>query len=95
MDSGTLLHVYAPIFMKSCTTLILEGKPVGTPDALRIISEHKVKSFHWFSVVFRKEDPNGNFKNMTYLNLTLSLAREKELIKNTYKYRAESLLKFL
>ena len=31
-----------------CTTILFEGKPVGTPDAgvfWRIISEHKVKSF--------------------------------------------------
>ena len=38
--------VYAPLFC-GCTTILFEGKPVGTPDAgvfWRIISEHKVKS---------------------------------------------------
>jgi acyl-coenzyme A synthetase/AMP-(fatty) acid ligase len=37
--------VYAPLF-KGCTTILYEGKPVGTPDAgafWRVISQHKVK----------------------------------------------------
>ena len=37
--------VYAPL-LHGCTTLLYEGKPVGTPDAgafWRVISEHKVK----------------------------------------------------
>lgn len=37
--------VYAPLF-KGCTTIVYEGKPVGTPDASafwRVISQHKVK----------------------------------------------------
>ena len=36
--------VYAPLFA-GCTTVLFEGKPVGTPDAgvfWRVISEHKV-----------------------------------------------------
>ena len=39
--------VYAPLF-KGCTTVLFEGKPVGTPDAgtfWRIISEYNVKSY--------------------------------------------------
>ena len=38
--------VYAPLF-KGCTTVLFEGKPVGTPDAgafWKIISDYKVKS---------------------------------------------------
>ena len=38
--------VYAPLF-HGCTTVLFEGKPVGTPDAgvfWRVISEHKIKS---------------------------------------------------
>ena len=38
---------YGPL-IAGCTTLVYEGKPVGTPDAgafWRVISEHKVKSF--------------------------------------------------
>ena len=58
--------VYAPLF-KGCTTVLFEGKPVGTPDAgvfWRIISEHKVKSLFTAPTAFRaikKEDPNGTF----------------------------------
>ena len=58
--------VYAPLF-HGCTTVLFEGKPVGTPDAgvfWRIISEHKVKSLFTAPTANRaikKEDPNGNF----------------------------------
>tara|TARA_B100000686_G_scaffold347750_1_gene437157 strand:+ start:354 stop:2249 length:1896 start_codon:yes stop_codon:yes gene_type:complete len=58
--------VYAPLF-KGCTTLLFEGKPVGTPDAgvfWRIISEYKIKSLFTAPTAFRaikKEDPDGKF----------------------------------
>ncbi len=58
--------VYAPLF-KGCTTVLFEGKPVGTPDAgvfWRIISEHKIKSLFTAPTAFRaikKEDPDGKF----------------------------------
>ena len=38
---------YAPL-IAGCTTIVYEGKPVGTPDAgafWRVIAEHKVRSF--------------------------------------------------
>ena len=38
--------VYAPLFA-GCTTVLFEGKPVGTPDATtfwRVISQHKVRA---------------------------------------------------
>ncbi|MFO7754065.1 MAG: propionyl-CoA synthetase [Desulfobacteraceae bacterium] len=47
--------VYAPLF-KGCTTILYEGKPVGTPDAgafWRVISEHKVKSLFTAPTAFR------------------------------------------
>jgi len=56
--------VYAPLFNGS-TTLLYEGKPVGTPDAgafWRVISEHGVKALFTAPTAFRaikKEDPNG------------------------------------
>ena len=59
--------VYAPL-ITGCTTIVFEGKPVGTPDPgtfWRIISEYKVKSFFTAPTAFRaikKEDPLGNFK---------------------------------
>jgi len=58
--------VYAPLFY-GCTTVLFEGKPVGTPDAgvfWRVISEHKVKSLFTAPTAIRaikKEDPNGDF----------------------------------
>jgi len=47
------------------TTVVFEGKPVGTPDAgtfWRVISEHKVRSFFTAPTAFRaikREDPKG------------------------------------
>jgi propionyl-CoA synthetase len=58
--------VYAPLF-KGCTTVLFEGKPIGTPDAgvfWRIISEYKIKSLFTAPTAFRaikKEDPDGKF----------------------------------
>jgi propionyl-CoA synthetase len=56
--------VYGPLF-KGCTTILFEGKPVGTPDAgvfWRVIAEHKVKTMFTAPTAFRaikREDPNG------------------------------------
>ena len=56
--------VYAPL-LKGCTTLLYEGKPVGTPDPgafWRVISEHKVKVLFTAPTAFRairKEDPKA------------------------------------
>ncbi|MBN2809219.1 MAG: propionyl-CoA synthetase [Deltaproteobacteria bacterium] len=58
--------VYAPLFL-GCTTILYEGKPIGTPDAgafWRVISEHQVKVLFTAPTAFRaikKEDPNGDF----------------------------------
>jgi propionyl-CoA synthetase len=56
--------VYGPLF-KGCTTIMFEGKPVGTPDAgvfWRVISQHKVKTLFTAPTAFRaikREDPSG------------------------------------
>ncbi|MBT8360193.1 MAG: propionyl-CoA synthetase [Deltaproteobacteria bacterium] len=58
--------VYGPL-LKGATTILYEGKPIGTPDAgafWRVISEHKVKSLFTAPTAFRaikKEDPDGTF----------------------------------
>ncbi len=58
--------VYAPL-LHGCTTILFEGKPVGTPDAgtfWRVISEHKVAALFTAPTAFRairKEDPEGTF----------------------------------
>lgn len=56
--------VYAPLF-QGCTTVLYEGKPVGTPDAgafWRVISEHKVKVMFTAPTAIRaikRDDPEG------------------------------------
>ena len=56
--------VYAPLF-HGCTSVLYEGKPVGTPDAgafWRVIAEHGCVALFTAPTAFRaikKEDPNG------------------------------------
>jgi len=56
--------VYGPL-LKGCTTIVFEGKPVGTPDAgvfWRVISEHKIKTMFTAPTAFRaikREDPQA------------------------------------
>jgi propionyl-CoA synthetase len=56
--------VYAPLF-HGCTTILYEGKPVGTPDAgafWRVISEHGCAAMFTAPTAFRaikKEDSQG------------------------------------
>jgi propionyl-CoA synthetase len=56
--------VYAPL-LAGCTTIVYEGKPVGTPDAgafWRVISEHKVSVLFTAPTAFRaikRDDPNA------------------------------------
>jgi len=56
--------VYGPL-LQGCTTIIYEGKPVGTPDAgafWRVIAQHGVKVLFTAPTAFRaikKEDPQG------------------------------------
>ncbi|MCB1365135.1 MAG: propionyl-CoA synthetase [Rhodobacteraceae bacterium] len=58
---------YAPLIHGN-TTIVFEGKPVGTPDAgtfWRVISEHKVRSFFTAPTAFRaikREDPKGEYR---------------------------------
>ena len=58
--------VYAPL-IHGATTIVFEGKPVGTPDAgtfWRVIEEHDVVSFFTAPTAFRaikREDPKGEF----------------------------------
>ena len=55
---------YGPL-LAGCTTVVFEGKPVGTPDAgtfWRVIADHKVKSFFTAPTAFRaikRDDPKG------------------------------------
>jgi propionyl-CoA synthetase len=57
---------YGPL-VHGNTTIVFEGKPVGTPDAgtfWRVIEEHNVRSFFTAPTAFRaikREDPKGEF----------------------------------
>jgi propionyl-CoA synthetase len=57
--------VYAPL-LHGCTTVLYEGKPVGTPDAgafWRVISEHGVSTLFTAPTTFRairQQDPEGD-----------------------------------
>jgi propionyl-CoA synthetase len=89
--------VYAPL-LTGCTTVLYEGKPVGTPDAgafWRVIAEHRVKALFTAPTAFRaikKEDPQGKLlhehdrSGLVYL----FLAGER-LDPETYRWAGEML----
>jgi len=76
--------VYAPL-IAGCTTLLYEGKPVGTPDAgayWRVIEQHKVVALFTAPTAFRaikKEDPKAELLKKYDLShfRTLFLAGER------------------
>jgi propionyl-CoA synthetase len=76
--------VYAPLFY-GCTTILYEGKPVGTPDAgafWRVIGEHGAAAMFTAPTAFRaikKEDPQGKLLGNYDLSKfrTLFLAGER------------------
>jgi len=76
--------VYGPLFHGN-TTILYEGKPVGTPDAgafWRVVSQHKVKAMFTAPTAFRaikREDPTGTLiGNYDLSNFkTLFLAGER------------------
>jgi propionyl-CoA synthetase len=76
--------VYAPLF-HGCSTILYEGKPVGTPDAgafWRVISDHGCVALFTAPTAFRaikKEDPEGKLLGKYDLSKfrTLFLAGER------------------
>jgi propionyl-CoA synthetase len=76
--------VYAPLFNGN-TTVLYEGKPVGTPDPgafWRLISQHDVKVLFTAPTAFRaikRDDPNGDYMRKYDLGgfRTLFLAGER------------------
>jgi propionyl-CoA synthetase len=76
--------VYAPLF-HGCTTVLYEGKPVGTPDAgafWRVIAQHGVRAFFTAPTAFRaikRDDPRGEHVRRYDLSRlrTLFLAGER------------------
>jgi propionyl-CoA synthetase len=95
---GQSYIVYAPL-LHGCTSVVYEGKPVGTPDAgafWRVISEHGAVALFTAPTAFRaikKEDPQG--KHVAGKNLSkfraLYLAGERA-DPDTIKW-AENILK--
>ncbi len=89
--------VYAPL-LTGCTTVLYEGKPVGTPDAgafWRVIAEHRVKALFTAPTAFRaikKEDPDGELARKYDLShfRYLFLAGER-LDPETYRWAGELL----
>ncbi len=88
---------YAPL-ITGCTTVMYEGKPVGTPDAgafWRVIEEHRVNALFTAPTAIRaikKEDPGGS--EMAKRDLSsmrcLFLAGER-LDPDTYSWTTEHL----
>ncbi|MCB1494919.1 MAG: propionyl-CoA synthetase [Bauldia sp.] len=76
--------VYGPL-LHGCTTVLYEGKPVGTPDAgafWRVVEEHDVAALFTAPTALRaikKEDPDGGFIRKYDLSgmRTLFLAGER------------------
>ncbi len=76
--------VYAPL-LHGCTTVLFEGKPVGTPDAgtfWRVIEQHEVAALFTAPTAFRAikgQDPKGEFIGRYDLSRfrTLFLAGER------------------
>jgi propionyl-CoA synthetase len=89
--------VYAPL-LTGCTTILYEGKPVGTPDPgafWRVIADHGVRTLFTAPTAFRaikKEDPAG--QHLARYDLSgfayLFLAGER-LDPDTYHWAAERL----
>ncbi|ABD55215.1 propionyl-CoA synthetase [Jannaschia sp. CCS1] len=75
---------YAPL-LAGCTTMVFEGKPIGTPDAgtfWRVIAEHDVSVLFTAPTAFRAirgQDPEGDFLNHYNISSlrTLFLAGER------------------
>ncbi|MBW2250016.1 MAG: propionyl-CoA synthetase [Deltaproteobacteria bacterium] len=89
--------IYAPLF-RGCTTILFEGKPVGTPDAgvfWRVISEHKVKVMFTAPTAFRaikREDPRAELmKNYDLSNFKALYLAGERLDPDTLKWAEKNL----
>ncbi|HOZ59347.1 MAG TPA: propionyl-CoA synthetase [Nakamurella multipartita] len=89
--------VYGPL-LAGATTVLYEGKPVGTPDAgqfWRVVADHRVKSLFTAPTAFRairKADPDGAFVGKYDVSSLkyLFLAGER-LDPETYRWAGELL----
>jgi propionyl-CoA synthetase len=89
--------VYAPL-LAGATTVLYEGKPVGTPDAgafWRVIAQHGVKAMFTAPTAFRaikREDPSGEHRRAHDISTlqALYLAGER-LDPDTYRWATDLL----
>lgn len=89
--------VYAPL-LTGCTTVLYEGKPVGTPDAgafWRLIAEHGVRILFAAPTALRaikKEDPKGELVRAYDLShFDYLFAAGERLDPETYQWARETL----
>jgi propionyl-CoA synthetase len=89
--------VYAPL-LAGATTVLYEGKPVGTPDAgqfWRVMSEYGVRSMFTAPTAFRalkKEDPEGEFaKKYDLSGLKYLFLAGERLDPETYRWASKLL----
>jgi propionyl-CoA synthetase len=89
--------VYGPLLL-GATTLLYEGKPVGTPDPgayWRVASEHRVKALFTAPTAIRairKEDPDGTHRDNYDLSALRYLFQAGErLDPDTYAWASETL----
>ncbi|WP_327582086.1 propionyl-CoA synthetase [Nonomuraea sp. NBC_00507] len=89
--------VYAPL-LAGCTTVLYEGKPVGTPDPgafWRVVSTHGVRTLFTAPTAIRaikKEDPSGNFaKKWDLSGLRYLFLAGERLDPDTYHWASDLL----
>ncbi|MEV4610538.1 AMP-binding protein [Neorhizobium sp. LMR1-1-1.1] len=89
--------VYAPLLYGN-TSVIFEGKPVGTPDAgtfWRVVAEHDVKVFFTAPTAFRairRDDPEGELvENHDLLGLRALFLAGERLDPETLKWAEQKL----
>ena len=89
--------VYAPLLL-GATTVLYEGKPVGTPDPgafWRVVSEHGVKALFTAPTairVIRKEDPEGtHLQRYDLSTLKYLFVAGERLDPDTYHWATEKL----
>ncbi|MEV4177394.1 propionyl-CoA synthetase [Nonomuraea sp. NPDC049709] len=89
--------VYAPL-LAGCTTVLYEGKPVGTPDPgafWRVVATHDVRTLFTAPTAIRaikKEDPSGNFaKKWDLSGLRYLFLAGERLDPDTYHWASDLL----
>ncbi len=89
--------VYSPLLV-GATTIMFEGKPVGTPDAgafWRVVEQHKVEAMFAAPTAFRaikKEDPNAEYlKKYDISSLKRLFLAGERLDPDTYHWAHDAL----